>query len=156
MDMDGIDWGRKHKGNFSGNGNILCLGWGIGLMCICIYQNSSDFTLHIWSLYINFTLISINECIWVWSQAGKTKWKQLHLFYFSSIWNSKKYIIDSNIFSPPSVYTYLQFQVVDQDYFYSNNFSPWNVKKGKNDTISQFYKHNKSKGRAANYGLCFH
>lgn len=50
MVAHGLEWnrlGEKAQGNFSSNGNIVCLGGGIGLMCVFIYQNSSDFMLHI-------------------------------------------------------------------------------------------------------------
>lgn len=67
-----------------------------------IYQNSSDFTCKTCLLYINFTLIKINECISLWGQAGKPN--ESNLICFSCIWNFKKYIIDWNIFSPLSMF----------------------------------------------------
>ena len=101
----GCGWGwREHKGNFGGN-------------------------LYLRSVHL-ITVSRHNECIWVQSGWG-TKWKQLNLFCFSGI-RSSKIISLTQIFSRHHLFgTSLQFQVVDHDYFYTNNFSPWNLKKGK-------------------------
>lgn len=115
VDVGETDW-REHRGQAGGFGNIFHLGHCVGLMCLYVYQSSSDFIHMICSLYINFILIKKYKmnALPMWVKLGKPNESNLILF----LWLFKIFKIYHLLKSLHHLLcTSFQFQVVNYDIF---------------------------------------